>query len=161
MNTEEMMMKKYDQLYEKMATSGKIENMRLFGKVGRESMALLAKNMPEKAQELIDKLCAINWDNYLTEREAETITSKMDPGKPWPRDQWLTVMKQHGYPLEEEPYYNCWALYATMCMIYSDDIESLKHFASGIDMFEFIHALALNKLKDKDKVFSIRKYFDV
>ena len=40
MNTEEMMMKKYDQLYEKMATSGKIENMRLFGKVGRESMYL-------------------------------------------------------------------------------------------------------------------------
>lgn len=160
MNTEEMM-KKYDRLYEKMATSAKIENMRLFGKVGREAMVLIVKNMPEKAEELIDKLCAINWDNYLTEREAEAITSKMDPQRPWPREQWLSVMKQHGYPLEEEPYYNRCAMYVTMSMVYSDDIESLKHFASGIDMFEFIHALALNKLKDKDKVFSIRKYFDV
>ena len=37
----------------------------------------------------------------------------------------------------------------------------LKHFANGADIFELIHALALNKLKDKDKVFSIRKYFSV
>lgn len=154
-------MRKYDRLYEKMAASGKIENMRLFGKIGRESMVLLTEKMPDKAQELIDKLCAINWDNYLTEREAEAIASKMDPQKPWPREQWRTVMEQHGYPLDEEPYYNRYAMYVTMCMIYSDDIESLKHFASGVDMFEFIHALALNKLKDKDKVFSIRKYFDL
>lgn len=86
------MMKKYDQLYEKMATSRNIDNMRLFGKVGRESMALLIKNMPDRAQELIEKLCAINWDNYLTEREAEAIVSKMDPQRPWPRDQWRVVM---------------------------------------------------------------------
>lgn len=70
-------------------------------------------------------------------------------------------MEQHGYVLEEEPYYNRCALYVTMSMIYSDDIESLKHFTNGIDMFEFIHALALNRLKDKDKVFDVRKYFGV
>ena len=155
------MMRKYDQLYEKMAVSGNIENMRLFGKVGREAMALLAKDMPDKAQELIGKLCAVNWDNYLTEREAEVITAKMEPQRPWPREQWRTVMEQHGYKLEEEPYYNRCAMYVTMSMIYSDDIESLKHFANGVDMFEFIHALALNKLKDKDRVFDIRKYFGV
>lgn len=160
MNAEEIM-KKHDHLYEKMATSGNVDNMKLFGKVGREAMLLLAEKMPDKAQELIDKLCAINWNNYLTEREAEAITSKMDPQRPWTRDQWRVVMEQHGYPLEEEPYYNRCAMYVTMCMIYSDDIESLKHFANGVDMFEFIHDLALNKLKDKDKVFSIRKYFDV
>lgn len=160
MNAEEMI-KEYDQQFEKMATSGKIENMKLFGKVGRESMMLLIKNMPDKAHELIGKLCSMNWYNYLTEREAEAITSKMDPQRPWSIDQWQIIAEQHGYKLEEEPYYNRFALYATMCMIYSDDIESLKHFAKGIDMFEFIHALALNKLKDHDKVFSIRKYFDV
>ena len=155
------MMKKYDRLYEKMATSTNIENMKAFGKVGREAMSLLAKNMPDKAQELIDKLCAIEWNNYLTEREAEEITSKMNPQRPWPREQWKTVLEQHGYKLDEEPYYNRWALYVTMCMIYSDNIETLKHYASGVDMFEFIHALALDKLKDKDKVYNVREYFRV
>lgn len=160
MNAEEMM-KKYDQLYDKMATSNKIENMKLFGKVGRESMMLLAKNMPERAQELIDKLCSISWDNYLTEKEAEAITSKMNPQRPWSREQWRTAMEQHGFVLEEEPYYNRCAVYTTMSMIYSDSSDTLKHFANGADIFELIHALALNKLKDKDKVFSIRKYFSV
>lgn len=160
MNTEEMM-KKYDRLYERMATSGKIENMKLFGKVEREAMLLLAKNIPDKAQELIERLCAVEWDNYLTEREAEEITSKMEPQRPWPREQWKTMLEQHGYKFDEEPYYNRWALYTTMCMIYSDDIESLKHFANGVDMFEFIHALALNKLKDKDRVYNVREYFKV
>lgn len=158
MNAEDIM-RKYDQLYDKMATSWKIDNMKLFGKVGRESMVLLAKNMPDKAQELLDKLCAINWDNYLTEHEAETITLKMEPQRPWTKEQWKAVLEQHGYKLDEEPYYNRWALYVTMCMIYTDDIESLKHYASGVDMFEFIHALALNKLKDKDKVYAVREYF--
>ena len=160
MNAEEMM-KKYDQLYEKMATSGKIEYMKLFGKVGRESMMLLAKNMPERAQELIEKLCSINWDNYLTEREAEAIVLKMDPQRPWSREQWRSAMEQHRYALEEEPSYNSCAMYVTMCMIYSDDNETLKRYATGVDMFEFIHALALDKLKDKDKVFCVRKYFGV
>lgn len=160
MNTEDLM-KKYDQLYDKMATSAKIENMKLFGKVGREAMLILAKNMPEKAQELIDKLCAVNWNNYLTEREAETITSNMVPQRPWPRDQWRVVMEQHGYKMEEEPYYNRSALYTTMCMIYSDDIETLKKYLNGVDMFEVLYSLALNKLKDKDKVYNVREYFKV
>jgi hypothetical protein len=160
MNAEEIM-KKYDQQYDKMATSDNIENMKLFGRIGREAMVLLARNVPEKAQELTEKLCAMNWNNYLTEREAEAITEKMVPQRPWPRDQWRAVMEQHGYKMSEEPYYNCWALYVTMCMIYTDDIETLKHYVSGVDMFEVLYALALNKLKDRDKVFNVREYFKV
>ena len=155
------MMKKYDQLYEKMATSAKISNMRLFGKVGRESMLLLVKNMPEKAQELIEMLCAVNWNNYLTPKEAESIVDRMEPTRPWSREQWRNVMEQHRYVLEEEPYYNGCAMYVTMCMIYSDSLETLKRYTSGVDMFDFVHALAIDKLKDKDKVFNIREYFNV
>ena len=160
MNEKELL-EKYDQLYDKMATSNKIENMRLFGKVGREAMVLLVKNMPDKANDLIDKLCAVKWDNDLTEREAEEITLKMVPQRPWSKEQWKSVMEQHGCPMDEEPYYNRCAIYTTMCMIYSDNIDTLKKYTSNIDLFDFIHALSLNKLKDKDKVFSIRKYFDV
>ena len=160
MNAEDMM-KKYDKLYDKMATSGKIDNMRLFGKVGREAMLLVVKNMPERATELIEKLESINWNNYLTEKESEAVTTKMDPQRPWSKDQWLMAMEKHGLPLEEEPYYNRCALFTTMCMIYSDDGDTLKRYANEGNMFELVHALAVNKLKDKDRVFSVRKYFEV
>lgn len=161
MNEEEIM-KKYDHLYEKMATSNNIENMKLFGKVGREAMVQLAKHAPEKAQELVEELCAINWDNYLTEREAEKIVSNMVPQRPWPKEQWRVVMEQHGYKLEEEPYYNKCALYVTMSMIYSDSHDTIERYMNpDADAFEIIHSLAIDKLKDKDGVFSIRSYFSL
>ena len=157
----EVIMQKYDQLYAKMATSTNIHHMKLFGKVGRESMELIAKQMPARAEELLEQLCVVNWNNYLTPKEAESIVDRMEPTRPWPRDQWRAVMEQHRYVLEEEPYYNSCAMYVTMCMIYSDSLETLKRYTNGVDMFDFVHALAIDKLKDKDRVFNIREYFDV
>lgn len=154
-------MQKYDQLYAKMAASTNINNMKLFGKVGRESMEIIARQMPAKAEELLEQLCAVNWNNYLTPKEAESIVDRMEPTRPWSKEQWRNVMEQHRYMLEEEPYYNSCAMYVTMCMIYSDSLETLKRYTSGVDMFDFVHALALDKLKDKDQVFNIREYFDV
>ena len=154
-------MKKYDQLYTKMAASTNINDMKLFGKVGRETMEFVARQTPAKAEEFLEHLDAVNWDNYLTPKEAESIVDKMVPTRPWPRDQWRVVMEQHRYVLEEEPYYNSCAMYVTMCMIYSDSLETLKRYTSGVDMFEFVHALAIDKLKDKDQVFNIREYFNV
>ena len=155
----EEIMSKYDQLYSKMATSKNVEKMKLFGKVGRQAMEFIARQMPQKAEELVEQLCAINWNNYLTISEAEEIVSKMNPVRPWPRDQWRMVMEQHRYPLEEEPYYNSCAMYVTMCMLYSDSSDTLKRYTNGTDQFEVIHALALDKLKDKDEVYDIRNYF--
>lgn len=162
MKTQEEMKQRYDKLYKHMATSGNVENMKIFGRVTTEMMDWLIANKPEAAREWIEELEMVLWDNYLAPKEADSITDAMVPKRPWPRDQWKIEMERHGYMLEEEPYYNRCALYVTMCMIGSDDAETLKEYArDGVDMFAFIHALALNKLKDKDGVYSVRKYFDV
>ena len=160
-SVQEEMMQRYEKAYKHMATSDKTENMKTFGRVMSEIMEWMIVNKPDAAREWMEELEMVLWDNYLTPKEAEAITDAMVPKRPWPRDQWRLMMEQHGFALEEEPYYNRCALYVTMCMLYSDDAETLKHFTNGIDMFEFIHDLALNRLKDKDGVFSVRKYFDV
>lgn len=74
-----------------------------------------------------------------------------------------------GLPWEDEPYYNGEALYVTMQMICSDDGETLMSTLGMTDLngnnrdtlFKLIYKLALNKLCDKDKMFNIRKYFNL
>jgi hypothetical protein len=68
--------------------------------------------------------------------------------------------------MSEEPYYNECALYVTMCMISSDSGRTIAGLMNdnGISldsnvMFRFIYNLAIDKLKDGDRMFSIRSYF--
>lgn len=75
-------------------------------------------------------------------------------------------MGKFGYQLCEEPCYSKNALYVTMCMISSDSSDTIMNMlsASGVEMdrermFDFVYHLALDKLKDKDKVYDIRNYF--
>lgn len=161
MNTQEELRKRYEVLYRYMAASKQTEYMMKFGDVMNEMMEWMIGNQPEAAQEWIDKLESIKWDNYLTPKEAEAIVATMNPQRPWSREQWKQAMDNHSYVLEEEPYYNRCAMYVTMSMIYSDSYETLKHYTNGSDMFEVIHALAIDKLKDKDGVYSVRGYFGV
>ena len=158
MNSQQLK-QEYMDLYSFMAGSNDPANMKAFGNVMTEMFMWMADNKPEAAQEWMDKLSAIKWHNYLTPKEAEMIVQGMDPQRPWSREQWRQVMEQHGFKLEEEPYYNHCALYVTMSMIYSDSSDTLKKYAQGADQFEVIHALALDKLKDKDEIFNIRSYF--
>ena len=102
----EAMMEKFDKLYQKMSVSDKVEDMKLFGRVMREAIHELANVRPERAEEMIEELCAINWKNYLTRREAEEIVSKMEPEAKWSRDQLERALKSDGLPMEEEPYYD-------------------------------------------------------
>jgi len=69
-------------------------------------------------------------------------------------------MEQVNEPLERLPNYNKCALYVTMCMIDSDDGNTLKKLVkTDTDYFRLVYELAVNKLTDKDKVFDIRHYF--
>ena len=158
MNSQELK-QQYAELYSYMANSKKPENMKAFGNVMTEMYMWMAENKPDAAQEWLNKLEAIKWHNYLTPKEADMIVSGMNPQRPWSREQWKQVMEQHGFKLEEEPYYNRCALYVEMSAIYSDSSDTLKRYASQADQFEVIHALALDKLKDKDEVYDIRNYF--
>lgn len=151
----------FAELYAYMAESKKPENMMAFGEVMKEMFMWMADNKPDYAMAWLEKLEAVKWDNYLTVKEAENIVTHMDPRGPWSREQWRGAMEQHEYPLEEEPYYNKCAMFVKMSEIYSDSIESLKKIVGSGDIFEAIHMLALDKLKDKDKRYKIREYFDV
>ena len=90
----------------------------------------------------------------------------MKPSPAWTRTAWDGMMTNLGYPKEEEPYYNEHALYVTMCMKSSDSGDTIisEMNANGVNpdrdaIFKFIYKLALDVLKDKDRMFNIRSYF--
>lgn len=95
--------------------------------------------------------------------------TSMVPKAPWPMLVWRQAMNNLGIATEEEPFYNSCALWVTMNMLYSDHAETMANKIWGKPLAEIptetlvktIHALALDKLKDKDGVFEIRKYFVV
>lgn len=154
---------KYTALYEYMAVSNEPKYMKLFGEVMNEMMYWMIENKTEAAQELISKLCAIKWHNYLTQKEADAVVASMKPQAPWNRSVWVNAMDSFSLVKEEEPYYNSCALFATMNMIYSDSSETIaKIMGKSLSdvpaehMVKAVYALAIDKLKDKDKVFSIR-----
>lgn len=167
--TQEEMKEKYWSLYEYMANSKKPENMKAFGKVMCSMMEWAIANKSEQAQEWIDELESIKWKNYLTPKEAEKIVAGMNPKAPWTRDVWNQAMKQLGLPTEEEPYYNTCALWVAMNQVYTDHAQTIADNIIKKPLAEIpteqlvpvIRALAIDLLKDKDGVYSIRKYFNV
>lgn len=157
--TPEEMKNEFLALYDMMANSHKIEFMHTFGMVHKEMMDWMIANKPELAQEWLEKLASIKWNNYLTPKEADKVVAGMNPKAPWPKDQWKATMEQNGYPMSKEPYYNKCALYATMNMIMSDSGDTLKKYVEDANLFKVVYELAIDKLTDRDNVFNIRRYF--
>ena len=157
--TQEEIKNEFYSLYDLMANSNKVENMRTFGNVHKEMMDWFIANKPELAQEWLEKLQSIKWKNYLTPKEAQKIVDGMNPSAPWSRDQWRAAMKEHGFELDKEPYYNRCALWVTMNMKMSDSGETLAKYIAGDKMFEAVYHLAVDSLTDKDEKFNVRKYF--
>ena len=158
---------KFSELYNMMAQSQNPKNMKVFGNVMTEMMDVMIQKMPAEAEEMIDKLEAIKWKQYLTPKEAEKIVAGMDPKGPWSREAWKNTMESFGLPLEEQPAYNRCALWVEMNKIYSDFGENLAELIGKTlsptdkDIISACYKLALKNLKDKDGVYNIRKYFGV
>lgn len=157
--TQEEMKNEFYALYNLMANSQKVENMHTFGMVHKEMFEWFVANKPELAQEWLDKLESIKWKNYLSQKEADNIVADMNPSAPWSRDQWRAAMKEHGFEMDKEPYYNRCALFVTMNMKMSDSGETLAKYIAGDKMFEAVYNLAVDSLTDKDGRFKIREYF--
>ena len=153
------MKEKFEGLYNTMASSNNVNFMHIFGHVHKEMMNWMIANKPELALEWLDKLEAIKWKNYLTQKEAEKIVTAMVPKAPWSREQWKQAMDQHGYEVEREPFFNGSSLYAATNMIMSDSSETLKKYIGETEMLKAVYDLAVDKLTDKDGVFCIRDYF--
>ena len=160
MNAEQMR-EKFDGLYDMMASNKNVAYMRTFGNVHREMMDWMIQNKPDLAEEWLEKLESIKWRNYLTPKEAEKVVSGMQPKAPWTKDQWRQAMEQKGYDLENEPFYNSCALWAVMNMVMSDSSATLEKFVAADKLFDAVYSLAIDKLKDKDVVFTVRENFGV
>ena len=165
--TPEEMKTEFYALYNMMANSQKVENMRLFGQVHKEMMEWMIANKPDLAQEWLDKLESIRWKNYLTQKEAERIVVKMNPKAPWPLDVWKQAMDSLELDTHDEPHYNTFALWTEMNKVYSDHAETLATAVWSKPISEVpvetvvktVYALAVDNLKDKDGVYDIRAYF--
>ena len=157
---------KYYELYEYMAQSKDPKNMKAFGHVMNEMMDYLLQKSTDVAEEMIDKLEAIKWHQYLTPKEAEKIVAGMVPQAPWSREVWNKAMDQFGLMKEEAPYYNRCALWTEMNKQYSDQGVTIAELI-GIPLTQIpaekivpaMYKMALNLLKDKDRVYNIREYF--
>lgn len=167
MNTPQEMKDRYLSLYDYMATSRDPKNMKVFGSVMTQMMDVMLQKMPTEAEEMIDKLEAIKWQQYLTPKEAETIVAKMEPKGPWPRDTWKNAMESFGLPLEEMPAYNRYALWVEMNKIYSDFGDEIAALLgkplspSDKDIIAASYKMALKNLKNKDGIYNIRHYFSL
>ena len=157
---------KYNSLYAYMAASRDPENMKLFGRVMSEMMEWMIVNKADVAEQWIEKLCAIKWDNYLTTAEAEKIVSEMRPAAPWSRSVWRDAMDSLELAKEHEPHYNSCALWVVMNMVYSDSAETIAKLMGGTiddvdsaEMVKAVHAFAVDKLTDEDGRFDVRHYF--
>ena len=165
--TADEMRKEFMELYDMMAMSHDVRNMETFGNVHKEMMEWMIANRPQDAQEWIGKLESIRWCNYLTKKEAEKIVSEMIPKAPWSYDVWKNAMTQLGLPMENEPYYNDYALWTVMNQVYTDHAQTiadniLKKPLSQIPAEQLvpgIRALALDLLQDKDGRYCVRSYF--
>ena len=157
---------KFDGLYSYAVSGRGSEDMRVLGDVMCRMMHEVIDAHPQMAEEYVNMLEAVKWDNYLTEKEADTIVGAMNPAPKWSRQQWKSMMEQTGQPMDVEPMYNRCALYTTMSMVDSDNGETIAKLmgkngvaTNDMDYFVTVHQFALDKLKDKDKVFDIRRYF--
>lgn len=165
MTTAQELKDRYDGLYDYMASSRDPKNMKAFGCVMNEMMDFLIQYKPDVAEEMIDKLEAIKWHQYLTPKEAEKIVAGMDPKAPWSREVWKSAMESFGLPLEEAPFYNRCALWVEMNKIYSDFGDEIALLLgkplspSDKDIISACYKMAMKNLKDKDGVYNIRKYF--
>ena len=159
--TPEEMRNEFYALYNMMANSHDAAYMHVFGEVHKEMMEWMIANKPDAAKEWLDKLESIKWDNYLTPKEAEKIVAEMKPAAPWSRDKWRDAMAQYDYDMEDEPCYNSCALWVTMNMIMSDSAETLSKYVGSDKLFSAVYDLAIDKLCDEDKKFSIRHYFSL
>ena len=165
MNTQQEMKDRYTALYDYMAQSRDPKNMKAFGCVMTEMMDFLIQMKPDVAEEMIDKLESIKWQQYLTPKEAEKVISNMDPKAPWTREQWKNTMEAFGLPMEEWPHFNKCALWVEMNKIYSDFGEEIAALLEKTqspadkDNIAACYKMAMKNLKDKDGIYNIRKYF--
>lgn len=158
--------KKYDELYDEMASSKDPRRMMAFGDTEKWMFYMLAEKHPEIADKWLSRLEASKWHNYLSKSEAEAIASKLVNqdgmhGPHWDYETFKAAVESLGGKITDEPYYNCWALFIAANMLYSDHHKSTSEFVPKDHEPRFFYNMAVEKLKDVDRPKFIREYFDL
>lgn len=164
---------RYKELYEEMAKSKDPAKMIAFGDAERWAFKRMAEVSPKDAECWLDKLEAMEWNNYLSKREAEAIAANLlnqngSRGAHWGYDTFKEAVEGLGGKISDKPYYNCYALWVTANMLYSDHANSVAEdmgYSSpsqvpGDKMALSMYRKAVEKLKDPDRVKFVRGYFD-
>ena len=167
-------LERYEELYEDMATSGNKDKMTAFGDAERWAFKKMNEISPKDAQCWLDKLEAMHWKNYLSKHEADEITSKLINqngriGAHWNYDIFKGAVESLGGKVYEKPYYNCYALWATANMIFSDHAQSVAEdmgypnpeAVPNEKMALSMYRKAVEQLKDVDRPKFVREYFDL
>lgn len=162
----EELIKRYDELYADMATARDPKKMMIFGDAEKEMFHCLAHKHPEIAEKWLTKLEAGKWYNYLSKTEAEEIAAMLvnqdgSRGPHWSYDTFKGAVESLGGKMYEEPFYNCWALWATANMRYSDNYRSASEFVPKDQMPKYFYNVAVESLKDVDRPKFVREYFGV
>lgn len=132
----------------------------------------LAATNPELAQDWIDRLEAVEWDNYLSAKEARTVVSGFVSqdgvkGPHWQYGDILKTAEDMGISADSRPHYNSYALFAVTNMVYSDHARSIAAdmgHKSPADvqpdkMARSCVGKAVEMLEDPDGGFDSRRYF--
>lgn len=158
---------KYENLMAKAIDSKDEYKMKVIGDVESYFFGVLEDKYPELARQWVEKLEAMDWHNYLTKMEAESIVNKFSnqdgtKGAHWSYDVFKNAVESLGAPLFETPYFNCWSLWVVANMIYSDHSKTLIDLGIAPDKMPLVcYKLAVDKLKDSDRPHFVRNYFKV
>lgn len=161
------MMQKFESLYNTMANSNEPKYMHIFGETMKAMMEDMIVLKPELASEYVETLQAIEWRNYLTNKESTKVIACMSPQATWDKQTWLDAMEALGVPMEQKPYYNDYALYVAMNQVASDHGKTIafilgKDSVSEIETAELVkyaYKMAIDLLTDEDGMYNIRTYF--
>ena len=162
----EELIKKYDELYDEMASSKDPRRMMAFGDAEKWMFHMLAEQHPEIAEKWLSKLEASKWHNYLSKGEAMEIATRLvnqdgTHGPHWDYETFKNAVESIGGKMTDEPFYNCWALWITANMRYSDNYKSASEYVPKDQMPKFFYNVAVENLKDIDRPKFIRDYFKV
>lgn len=149
-----------------MAESRDVKKMEVFGNAEHWAFEQMLRLNPNYASQWLAMLEPVAWNNYITEREAEDIAAEMvgqdgSKGFRWRLQDVEGVAASLGEKVEVAPYYNKYALYATMNMLASDHYETMREYIDEAKMPEAIFRMAVDKLTDADRPSFIREYFDI
>lgn len=166
MKTKEELVERYDELYHNMSTSSDVEKMKIFGRAEKDIFGRIAQAHQELACEWLSMIEAVEWCNYVTEDEAKELISKLKNqddtmGAHWDYATMKSMAERKNVPIEEYPYFNSYALWVTMNMIYSDHNKSIRTFIDENSATMLIYHMAVEKLKDRDRKHFLRPYFNI